>query len=166
MKRSYSLTANFGTPATIASATGRPAGIMGAAYADTLRITGGGGITTWTVIAGSLPQGVTLSPSGVLSGFPKQAGNFNYTAQVVSCDTKSKAFTLSVAAPTLVTSDVVTQLLGPTAPLTADQVRYLDFLGNSNGSLDIGDFLAWVKATGAPLSAAMLQALQQKGNRR
>ena len=78
----------------------------------------------------------------------------------------SRAFTLSVTAPTLATSDVVAQLLGPTAPLNADQVRYLDYLGNSNGSFDIGDFLAWVKATGAPMSAAALQALQRKGGPR
>ena len=77
----------------------------------------------------------------------------------------SRAFTLSVTAPTLATSDVVAQLLGPTAPLNADQVRYLDYLGNNNGSFDIGDFLAWVKATGAPLNAAVLQAVQRKGSR-
>ncbi len=85
---------------------------------------------------------------------------------MVACDTASKAFSLSVTAPTLTTTDVVAQLLGPTTPLTADQVRYLDFLGNSNGNLDIGDFLAWVKATGAPLSAAVLDALQRKESRR
>jgi len=60
---------------------------------------------------------------------------------------------------------VTAQLLGPTAPLNADQVRYLDFQGNNNGNFDIGDFLAWVKATGAPLSAAALEALQRKGGR-
>jgi len=49
-----------------------------------------------------------------------------------------------------VTADVVTQLLGPTAPLNSDQLRYLDYVGNNNGSFDVGDFLAWVKATGAP----------------
>jgi len=75
-------------------------------------------------------------------------------------------FTMSVTAPSLATADVATQLLGPAAPLNADQVRYLDFLGNSNGVFDIGDFLAWVKTTGAPLSAAMMQALPRKGGPR
>jgi len=139
---------------------------MGATYDDTLRITGGGGVTTWSVTSGALPQGVTLSASGVVSGFPRQTGNFTYTATVVSCDTKISTFTLSVTAPTLATADVIAQLLGPTSPLNADQIRYLDFLGNSNGGFDIGDFLAWVKATGAPLSAAALQARQQKGGPR
>ena len=121
---------------------------------------------TWSVTAGGLPAGVTLSSNGRLSGYPQETGAFNFTATVVSCSTASKAFSLSVTAPTLATADVVTQLLGPTAPLTADQVRYLDFLGNNNGGFDVGDFLAWVKATGAPLSPAMLQAAQRKGGRR
>jgi len=70
-----------------------------------------------------------------------------------------------VSTPTLATADVVTQILGPGAPLNADQLRYLDFLGNNNSVFDIGDFLAWVKATGAPLSAAMMDAFQKKGGR-
>ncbi|OLC85911.1 MAG: hypothetical protein AUI86_10775 [Gemmatimonadetes bacterium 13_1_40CM_3_66_12] len=165
MRRPYALTANFGGAATITSANARPNGIMGAKYADTLQISGGGGVTVWSVIGGALPQGLTLSTAGVVSGFPQQTGNFSYTARVTSCSTVSRAFTLSVTAPTLATSDVVAQLLGPTAPLNADQVRYLDYLGNNNGSFDIGDFLAWVKATGAPLNAAVLQAVQRKGSR-
>jgi M6 family metalloprotease-like protein len=166
MQRPYTLTANFGGSATISSLGARPNGIMGATYADTLRITGGGGVTTWTVTGGALPQGLALSTSGVVAGFPRQSGDFTYTATVSSCDTKSRTFTLSVSVPTLATADVTAQLLGPTSPLSADQVRYLDFLGNNNGSFDIGDFLAWVKATNPPLSAAALQALQRKGGPR
>src|SRR5438093_1092270 len=165
MQRPYTLTASFGTGATITSGGARPAGIMGATYADTLKINGGGGATVWTITTGALPQGLTLSTAGVVSGFPRQTGDFSYTAQVTSCSVASRAFTLSVTAPTLATGDVVAQLLGPTAPLNADQVRYLDFLGNNNGNVDVGDFLAWVKATGAPPSAAALQAVQRKGGR-
>jgi len=65
----------------------------------------------------------------------------------------------------LTTADVVAQLLGPTQPLTIAQIQYLDQHGNNNGVFDIGDFLAWVKATGAPLSPAVLQALARKGGR-
>jgi len=166
MQRPYTLTGNFGTSATIVSATARPNGVMGATYADTLRITGGGGATTWTVTGGALPQGLTLGASGVVSGFPRESGAFTYTATVFSCDTQSRTFTLSVTVPTLATADVTAQLLGPTTPLNADQIRYLDYLGNNNGSFDIGDFLAWVKLTNAPLSSAVLQARQRKGGPR
>ncbi len=166
MRRPYTLTGNFGSSATITSANARPNGVMGATYDDTLRIAGGGGATIWSVTGGALPQGLSLSASGVVSGFPRQSGNFSYTATVSSCDTTSRTFTLSVTAPTLATADVTAQLLGPTSPLNADQIRYLDFLGNNNGSFDVGDFLAWVKATGAPLSAAAQQARQRKGGPR
>ena len=166
MQRPYTVTANFGTSPTITSANARPNGVMGATYADTLRISGGGGVTIWTVTGGALPQGLSLSAAGVASGFPRQSGNFSYTATVSSCDTTSRTFTLSVSVPTLATGDVTAQLLGPTSPLTQDQIRYLDFQGNNNGGFDIGDFLAWVKATGAPLGAAAMQARQRKGGPR
>jgi M6 family metalloprotease-like protein len=166
MGRPYTVTATFGS-LTVTSSNARPNGVMGAAYLDTLKSAGGTGTNTWTITGGALPQGLTLNAStGVVSGFLQQAGDFSYTVQLTSgAQSQSRTFTFSVTTPTLVTSDVVTQLLGPGAPLNADQTRYLDFLGNHNGSYDIGDFLAWVKATGAPLSAAVLQAVQRKGGR-
>jgi M6 family metalloprotease-like protein len=167
MQRPYTVVASFGD-LSIASMTARSNGVMGAAYADTLRTGGGPCASTWTVTGGALPNGLTLDgPTGVVSGFPRQTGNFTYTATVTSgAQSQGKTFTFSVTAPTLATADVTAQLLGPTAPLNPDQIRYLDFLGNGNIIFDIGDFLAWVKATGAPLSAAALQAVQRKGGPR
>ena len=164
MQRPYTVVASFGALA-ISSAGARPNGIMGAPYADILQAGGGSCANTWSVTAGALPQGLALDgATGVISGFPKQTGNFTFTATVtVGAQSQSKVFTLSVSAPTLATGDVVTHLLGPGTPLDADQVRYLDFLGNDNSVFDIGDFLAWLKTTGAALTPAMLQALQRKG---
>ncbi len=152
MGRPYTVAANFVGQLAISTAGTRPSGVMGAAYNDTLRVTGGTGTNSWTVTAGALPQGLTLgAATGVVSGFAREVGTFSYTATVVSgAQTTSQDLSFSVSAPALVTANVVTQLLGPTAPLTADQLRYLDYLGNNNGSFDVGDFLAWVKATGAP----------------
>lgn len=153
MGKPYTVTASFATALAITSGAARPNGVMGAAYNDTLRVTGGSGTNSWSVVGGALPNGVTLgATTGVLSGFPRQTGNYSYQARVASgAQNQTQTFTFSVTAPTLATADVVTQILGPSAPLNADQVRYLDFLGNNNGGFDIGDFLAWVKATGAPL---------------
>ena len=50
----------------------------------------------------------------------------------------------------LATADVVAQLLGVATPLNADQLGYLDVFGNTNRRFDVGDFKAWVDATGAP----------------
>ena len=168
MGRSYSVNASFGALA-ISSATARPNGVMGAAYNDTLRVAGGTGTNSWSVTGGALPTGVTLNgPSGIVSGFPHQTGNFSYTVTVTSgAQSQGKTFTFSVTAPTLATADVTAQLLGPTAPLNADQIRYLDFLGNNNGSFDVGDFLAWVKLTGAPPSPPVSQSMpRRKGDLR
>lgn len=167
MGRPYTVTASFGALA-ITSGTTRPNGVMGAGYDDTLRVTGGTGTNNWSVTGGALPQGVTLAASsGVVSGFPRATGNFTYTVTVTSgAQSQGKTFTFSVTAPTLATANVTAQLLGPTAPLNADEVRYLDFLGNNNGLFDIGDFLAWVKLTGAPLSAATLQTVPRRNGGR
>jgi M6 family metalloprotease-like protein len=56
----------------------------------------------------------------------------------------------TVTAVFVTTADVVAHLLGPTTPLTLAQQQALDANGNNDGSFDVGDFLAWVKATGAP----------------
>ncbi|HEV2669547.1 MAG TPA: M6 family metalloprotease domain-containing protein [Gemmatimonadales bacterium] len=166
MGRPYTVTGSFGT-LLISSPGTRPNGVMGASYLDSLKTTGGTGVNSWNITAGALPQGLALDgPSGVITGYPHQTGNFSFTASVTSgAQTQSRAFTMSVSAPTLATADVVTQLLGPGTPLNVDQVRYLDFLGNNNSLFDIGDFLAWVKTTGAPLTAAMMAAMQKKGSR-
>jgi len=61
----------------------------------------------------------------------------------------------------LATADIVTQLLGPGTPLSVGDRQYLDGIGNNNGSFDVGDFLAWVKTTGAPVTAEVMARLAQ-----
>ncbi|HEX4600786.1 MAG TPA: M6 family metalloprotease domain-containing protein [Gemmatimonadales bacterium] len=73
--------------------------------------------------------------------------------------------TASFVAP-LATADVVAQLLTGTSRLTPADLSALDVLGNNNGRFDVGDFLAWVKATGAPLTTAqraLVHALEAPG---
>jgi len=68
----------------------------------------------------------------------------------------------AVTAVFIASTDVVAQLLGPITPLSAAQIQALDANGNNNGSFDVGDFLAWVKATGAPGVAAALSATARR----
>lgn len=57
----------------------------------------------WSIIAGALPAGLTLSPSGLISGTPIDGGNFTFTANVFAmCDAlstgeNSKDFLLNIA---------------------------------------------------------------------
>jgi M6 family metalloprotease-like protein len=159
--RPYSVTARFDSLLAVASAGARPAGLMGAGYADTLRRTGGGPAAQWSVVSGALPPGLTLNAAGRVTGVPAAAGSFRFTARVVSGPQSVEGeFTLSVAAPALSTGAVVAHLVRGSGALTADQLRYLDLLGNRNSVFDVGDFRAWVDATGAPFTdgaAALLR---------
>ena len=89
--------------------------------------------------------------------------------------TKNLSVTLPMSRPysvravfleTFSTAQLVAQLLNGSSTLTAAQLGDLDQLGNNNGGFDLGDFLAWVEATGAPLTAeqrALVGAARRKG---
>ena len=57
----------------------------------------GGGTQTWSVQSGSVPTGLTLSSSGLLSGTPSAAGDFSFTIKVTDgMREATQAYTLSV----------------------------------------------------------------------
>ena len=56
-----------------------PGGTSGSAYSQTITASGSPGPFTFTVSAGALPNGLSLSSSGLLSGTVHQAGTFNFT---------------------------------------------------------------------------------------
>ena len=68
--------------------------------------------------------------------------------QVETTGRLTMALHLAFGAPFLSTADVVAQLLNGSG-LPPAALDYLDVGGNRNGQFDVGDFLAWVKATGA-----------------
>jgi large repetitive protein len=98
---------NDDVPVTVNPAT-LPNGTVAAAYAQTVTASGGVGPYAFTVTAGSLPAGVTLSSGGALSGTPTAGGSFNFT--VTATDSSpfpgpfagSRAYTVVIAAPTIV----------------------------------------------------------------
>jgi len=124
----------------------RPAGTMGVAYNDRLTATGtSGGATAWSVIAGRLPRGLSIGFDGSITGVPGESGSFPFTVSVTSGELfGSRTFQVDVAKPVLQQAAVMSQLLGTGAPLSEDQVRFLDLLGNRNNRLDVGDVRAWM----------------------
>lgn len=95
--RAYTFALNCPTitisPLTLASAA------RDVAYsAQTLTQTGGVGTVTWSVSAGALPTGMSLSAGGVLSGTPTVAGSFPFTARATDANGCAGTFdyTLSV----------------------------------------------------------------------
>jgi M6 family metalloprotease-like protein len=137
--------ARFAVPVTITSASERRPAVMGAAYADTLRATGGSRVFTWRVTSGDLPPGIALEPSGVLRGTATAGGSFHFIASATSdAQSAQREFVLTVAKPTLAASTVLDALLAGGTALTADERNYLDLLGNHNGRVDLGDVRAWL----------------------
>lgn len=67
--------------------TSLPSAILGTAYTHTLQASGGNGTLTWSVVSGSLPAGLGLSGSGLISGTPSgSAGTSNFTARASDAD--------------------------------------------------------------------------------
>ena len=58
-----------------------PSGDVPKPYRAELQFTGGTGSVMWTLVEGRLPEGLTLSPDGVISGKPRVVGTFSFTAQ-------------------------------------------------------------------------------------
>jgi M6 family metalloprotease-like protein len=135
---------------TITSPSQRPAALVGRAYADTIAAAGVGDVA-WTLTAGALPPGVSLSDSsGVLHGTPSAAGHYVFSLTATSGTlVASRTFNLDVVKPVVAAAVVLDDLLGGGTALTADERNFLDLLGNRNGRLDVGDVRAWLIDTGA-----------------
>ena len=76
-----------------------PGGTVGQSYSQTLSATGDPTIT-WSIASGSLPDGLTLTPNGVLSGTPQKEGTFAFTVMASNGvnPAATKAFTITVEA--------------------------------------------------------------------
>lgn len=89
-------------PAVAITTTTLPDGTVGVAYSQTLEATGGTAPYTWAVFSGSLPDGLTLSTAGVLSGTPTTVEVETFTVRVTddvsSTDDQILALTI-IAAP-------------------------------------------------------------------
>ncbi len=111
------------------------------------------GVPSDTFVAEGTPVTLTANDTSAARTFQGWAGD---------TVTKNLSITLPMSRPysvravfleTFSTAQVVAQLLNGSSTLTAAQLVDLDKLGNNNGVFDLGDFLAWVQATGAPLTA-------------
>lgn len=98
--RAYSLTVQ--APTIVVSPNTLPGATRGVAYSQTVTASGGVGAAGFAVTAGALPGGLTLSPSGVLSGTPSTTGSFSFTITATDQSTGagpyagSRAYSLTV----------------------------------------------------------------------
>jgi alpha-tubulin suppressor-like RCC1 family protein len=92
-------------PPTITTAA-LPDGYVGTAYSQTLAGSGGKTPYAWTKSAGTLPAGLTLSSSGVISGAPTAAGVSTFTVQLKDANnvTATKSLSITVYAALSITT--------------------------------------------------------------
>ena len=131
-----------GTP-IVATTSPLPAGNATVAYTDTLTATGGAAPLSWTLVSGSLPAGLNLSTSGVISGTPTTTGGTSFTVQVTDSNGLSSTAALSLtinAAPQPPT-------IATTSPLPVAKVgsAYSQTLSASGGTAPY----TWSVASGA-----------------
>ncbi len=86
-----------------------PNGTVGMAYSQTLTATGEPFV--WSIDSGDLPDGLTLSGSGVISGTPTVESTFNFTVKAensVGSDTQELSITINPApvAPSITTTSL------------------------------------------------------------
>ena len=75
-----------------------PNGTNGLSYAAVLSAFGGTAPYTWTITSGSLPPGLTLSTTGIISGTPTATGSYPFSAAVTDAATQTatKAYTIQI----------------------------------------------------------------------
>lgn len=108
-------TLNVPAPVIVVNPATLPAVTAGNAYSQTITATGAIAPYTFAVTSGSLPTGISLSSGGSLSGTPTQVGTFNITITATDANgqTGSRAYTLSVSAPTLTMTPASGTLTAP-----------------------------------------------------
>lgn len=127
------------------------AGTAGTAYSASLAATGGAAPYAWAVTAGSLPDGLALSPEGAISGTPLGAATSVFTVTVTDANgsTAARQLSLTVANPAVLT--IVTPSLAAGMTGTA----YATTLAAVSG----GAPYVWSLAAGAlPAGLALLES--------
>jgi len=106
--KSASITLHISPVPTIADTPEPPAGTNGSAFTYSVPVSGGTAPLSWSVSAGALPTGLTLSQSGIISGTP----NANATLSPYTCTAR-----VQDAAGVAATYDYSLTINNPAAPV-------------------------------------------------
>ncbi len=117
-------------PPLSVSTTSLPDGNLNQSYSATLQASGGTGTRTWSLASGSgpLPDDLTLSSSGVISGTPTVDASFSFTVQVADSGSPQQVATRAL-------SILVSGLRITITSLPSGQVgvAYSQFVSATNG---------------------------------
>jgi PKD repeat protein len=98
------------SPLTI-NTTSLPSGKQGQEYATQMIATGGAAPRTWTLTAGTVPDGVNIYDDGLIYGTPTNSGTFNFSVTVTDASNKTSTQPLTLTiAPTPVQPVTITPM--------------------------------------------------------
>ena len=91
-----------------------PSGQQGVAYSSTIAGNGGKTAYSFTISSGTLPSGLTLATTGVLSGIPREPGTFNITVRLTDATgrTYDKSYSLTLTAAAALSLNTTTLAQG------------------------------------------------------
>ena len=126
-------------PVVITTSAALPQATVGVPYDVSLAATGGTGTYSWELMGGTLPDSLTLTAAGRLSGMPLQVATQSLSVKVSSGSvTSTTGFTLTVVPPPL----VITTTALSDATLGVSYNAFLDVSGGSGP-------VTWSLASGA-----------------
>ena len=137
-------------PLQITTTSPLPSGQVNVAYSTMLNATGGTTPYAWSVSAGALPSGLTLSSAGVFSGTPTAAGPLSFTVKVTD------AAAQTAIAPLQITFTPAPLQITTTSPLPSGQVNvaYSTALNATGGTIPY----TWSVSAGAIPSGLILSS--------
>jgi hypothetical protein len=147
------------TPTLVVTTSSLPNGTQGVGYSQTLTASGGTAPYTWTVTAGSLCTGLSLT-GAVISGTPTVLQTCSFTVQVTDSLSVHATAPLSISIQPLVLPLTITSTTFPTGTFL---VPYLQGLTATGGTppyvwdISAGALPAGLRITGAFLSGIPVQ---------
>ena len=106
--RAYTIAISGGSSTITLSPTSLPGGTVGSVYSQTISASGGSSPYTFAKSSGTLPAGLTLNSTGVLSGTPTTAATYSFTVQATdsASNSGSRAYSVTIGASSSTCSGV------------------------------------------------------------
>jgi M6 family metalloprotease-like protein len=116
---------------------------------------------TWSLLKGVLPDGLSFSRTGKLTGEAMTTGTYPLDLAVTDALglQATGTVTLKVTVPVLGVPALAAPFLRRPETLSFTQMRYLDRTGNNDGVYNLGDFRAYMMANpAAPVAAQLIDS--------
>ncbi len=132
MTASANLSISISAPPLSVTTQSLPGGVMGVAYSQTLAATGGVTPYIWSIMAGSLPPGLTINSSGQISGTATTTGTANFTVKVTDSETPTAQ---SATANLSITVNTPLQVITSGLSVGVVNTAYADALSAQGGNV-------------------------------